>query len=1140
MGVPSFFRWLVRKYPKITDDVVEEQPAIVNGHPIPINTLGANPNGMEFDNLYLDMNGIIHPCCHPQGKPAPATVDEMMIEIFKYIDRLFNMVRPRKVIYMAIDGVAPRAKMNQQRSRRFRAVLEASLMAGEANGGGQPNEKPNSEGNAGNDKPKVKFDSNTITPGTPFMAQVAESLRYYTAEKLNNDPGWKKLKVIISDASVPGEGEHKLMDFIRLQRLDPAYDPNTSHVLYGLDADLIMLALATHEPHFKILREDVTFELRGGKCLQCQKPGHKAAQCPMNAPRFDSVSDGSLASAQPEAAAAEEDEAAEVVQPFILLHVNILREYLSVQLRDPESSMPFDLERSIDDWVFLCFFVGNDFLPHLPSLEIREGALDKLVTMWKTTTRKTQGYLTDSGKVNLARVQLIMNQLGRIEPATFIRRREEELRRETRERERELAAAGRGRGKPGPGPTPPQAAGAQLSNPLLPASKDSDALVRESNQSIVAQRRELLKGNKDAASKLRAELDQRLAGTDGQQASDSTTALAASSKDNGNGDPNEKAVPHGTKRKATALELSDSAADGDAKRVELGANGSTMAVALDHDGESPATDSASETMLQGTILPDGMLTTEPDADESTQAADDKESEENGMDVQSPEDGDSGDDKDDAKPIAPSTADTVLNKEDEVCMWEAGYKDRYYRSKFSVSAKDAQFVEDVVKAYVEGLCWVLKYYYQGCVSWKWYYPYHYAPFASDFKSIAKFDIQFELGFPINPIEQLMSVLPAASRASVPEEFGKLMTDPDSEVIDFYPERFQLDLNGKKFLWQAVALLPFIDEKRLHAALAKREHTLTEEERIRNTHGDARLVISTENSMYGFVCDLYSSGGTGGADEGNIEPQLVKLNPVDHGRIAGFIGRDPQCIPHTTFHSPFPAELGKGDISDDNSISVVYRLPERKPDHHFVSGLLPGVRMPPRVLSDDDFQRMYRRFGGPRGADGGGGGYHSENWSQYHVPHRSGGGYRGGGGRGGGGRGGYGGRPPPSEPRQYYGHPPVQHGHRARPYPVPSSRPHPRPAYGSRYSGGDAGGGGPNRTYHRPPSATGSGGYGYQHSRPRPRPGSGPGSGGRPPSHPRPFSAYRGRGGGGPPSRPYPRGSPGRPRPYSSRDRPGPRH
>jgi 5'-3' exonuclease len=94
------------------------------------------------------------------------------------------------------------------------------------------------------------WDSNAITPGTPFMTLLANSLRYWVVKKLNTDPGWKgvsrastlayqisdssKLEVIISDASVPGEGEHKIMDFIRRQRISPLHDPNTKHVIYGL------------------------------------------------------------------------------------------------------------------------------------------------------------------------------------------------------------------------------------------------------------------------------------------------------------------------------------------------------------------------------------------------------------------------------------------------------------------------------------------------------------------------------------------------------------------------------------------------------------------------------------------------------------------------------------------------------------------------------------------------------------------------------------------------------------------------------------------------------------------------------------------------------------------------------------------
>jgi len=276
MGVPAFFRWLSRKYPSIVVHCVEEKPKIIDGVSVPVDATQPNPNEVEFDNLYLDMNGIIHPCCHPEDKPAPSTEDEMMVDIFEYIDRLFAIVRPRRLLYMAIDGVAPRAKMNQQRSRRFRASKESNEKHEEI---AQVKDEMRSRGlEVPPDKPDHShFDSNCITPGTEFMFRLSDCLRYYIYHRLNTDPAWAGITVILSDANVPGEGEHKIMDYIRRQRAQPDHDPNTHHCLCGADADLIMLGLATHEPKFTIIRE----EFKPNKPKTCEICGQVSESYPV-------------------------------------------------------------------------------------------------------------------------------------------------------------------------------------------------------------------------------------------------------------------------------------------------------------------------------------------------------------------------------------------------------------------------------------------------------------------------------------------------------------------------------------------------------------------------------------------------------------------------------------------------------------------------------------------------------------------------------------------------------------------------------------------------------------------------------------------------------------------------------------------
>ena len=105
-GIPKLFRWLIDLYPLVLESVGE----------------GLSNNAMSVDYFYLDMNGIIHTCTHSNNdKLIPLREQEMFLRIFAYTDQLYKLVGPKKMMFLAVDGVAPRAKMNQQRSRRFRS-----------------------------------------------------------------------------------------------------------------------------------------------------------------------------------------------------------------------------------------------------------------------------------------------------------------------------------------------------------------------------------------------------------------------------------------------------------------------------------------------------------------------------------------------------------------------------------------------------------------------------------------------------------------------------------------------------------------------------------------------------------------------------------------------------------------------------------------------------------------------------------------------------------------------------------------------------------------------------------------------------------------------------------------------------------
>jgi 5'-3' exoribonuclease 2 len=232
------------------------------------------------------------------------------------------------------------------------------------------------------------------------MSRLSLSFQYYLLERTQTHDHWKNLKIIFSDASVPGEGEHKLLDFIRSQRVQPGYDANTSHCIYGADADLIMLGLIIHEPHFYILREALV-DFRAKKQAEDER---KMAE------KLGEVDTGAVIDSKAMARGVA----------FCYVKIPVLREYLNYEFQGIELPFAYDFERVIDDFVFLCFFVGNDFLPHLPSLEIREGAIDLIMFLYKEILPNLDGYLTENGRVVLDRVEILFSRLAKIEGDFFI------------------------------------------------------------------------------------------------------------------------------------------------------------------------------------------------------------------------------------------------------------------------------------------------------------------------------------------------------------------------------------------------------------------------------------------------------------------------------------------------------------------------------------------------------------------------------------------------------------------------------------------------------------------------------------------------------------------------------------------------
>lgn len=536
------------------------------------------------------MNGIIHNCTHKDAGEDTTfrlSEEEMFIRIFNYIEHLFGKIKPKQLFFMAIDGVAPRAKMNQQRARRFRTALEVEKARDKAIAEGveMPKEEP--------------FDSNCITPGTAFMAKLSEQLRYFVNKKVSEDTDWQGCEIVLSGHEVPGEGEHKIMEYIRNAKAQPGYNANVRHCLYGLDADLIMLGLLSHDPHFCLLREEVTFG-------RASKSKSKELEH----------------------------------QNFYLLHLCIVREYLEIEFQELQEkdaiSFPYDLERIIDDFILMAFFVGNDFLPNLPGLHINEGALAGMFEIYKRVLPKTDGYLHENGVLNISRIQLLLEELGTYEFKHFENEVSDEKWFSSKQMEKTLKGA---------------------NGAVSRTTKSGQRLVTPAQKELWKQ----------------------------------------------------KIRPYVAKRSDEALDLGANLDAADRKFVQ------EIADAMHLDWSTKEDDDGFRRLIVS-------FPPKPAGDDD----DDDEEEEGNLAayrvIKS---------YDKAAVVEPTGEEAQEQYKKLYNDKYQGWKTKYYLQKFEEWPAE-KYAEEQVKLcenYVEGLQWVLFYYYRGIASWPWFYGYHYAPLIS---------------------------------------------------------------------------------------------------------------------------------------------------------------------------------------------------------------------------------------------------------------------------------------------------------------------------------------------------------------------------------------------------------------------------
>ena len=301
MGIPSYFSYIIQNHPT----VLKKYAHMIQ-------------NNIRFARLYLDCNSILYDCYRqiPSHYTLLQLEDELLKLTVLQIENYVNQLKPFELIYIAFDGVAPIAKMEQQRNRRYKSWFETAML----------------NKIEGRDTIDITKTTSMFTPGTKFMEKLSIFIRKYFEKK---NKKYQTKTIIVATPDEPGEGEHKLFAHMREN------PTNESCAVYGLDADLLMLGICNlnYCPSMFIFRESPQF-----------------AKTILEKTTFDVVS---------------EDEP-------LFIDMGVLSRSIS---SDMQCSAP-DNHRMLD-YVFLCFFLGNDFLPHFPSLNIRTNGIHILLDAYK-------------------------------------------------------------------------------------------------------------------------------------------------------------------------------------------------------------------------------------------------------------------------------------------------------------------------------------------------------------------------------------------------------------------------------------------------------------------------------------------------------------------------------------------------------------------------------------------------------------------------------------------------------------------------------------------------------------------------------------------------------------------------------------